>query len=214
MAKLNETALSLIEMFYKITSSFLEKDKETYHLTNKQKGENYSEYGYYFNSGHVMPLHELLNKLKITQLIDFGSGVGILLFILSHLNKNRGLTVIGLENEIQFVKRALVETHNKNIITLPKETLDRFIDEHKRWNVKSKTAIYFWEPIYAEDKAKEFVDNLVKITRPNQIIIYNQSGRIGYHMRKSNAFKRSDELEYVGSEFYVSDSNFQVFVRK
>lgn len=194
MVKLNKTSVSLLELFYSLTRSFLEKDKETYHLTNKRKGENEIEYGYYFNPGHVVPLLELLNKLKITQLIDFGSGVGILLKILAHIKNN--LYVIGLENEKEFVKRALVQTHNRDIITLSKESLDTFIDEHERWNEKSKTVIYFWEPIFNEDKAKEFVDNLVKITRPNQIIIYNQSGGIGYHMRKSNAFKRSDELEY------------------
>lgn len=197
----DSTTIGLMDLMNTLIRTLVKNDKEIYQLCYTTKGEDKSEFGYYHsNSGAILDLSKIVKTLKIKRVVDLGSGIGLSMAILKALNPE--LFVLGYENEPLLVRRAIIETEQRDILTLGKEDI-------------KKSALYMWEPIREESKAKKFVENLVDITEQGQIIIYQRSGQIGYFLQKSEAFTRSPDLSYNSSSpFQVSGSRLEVYVRK
>lgn len=149
------------------------KIPELNHLIYKTKDDFNSndnvkkEFGYYINT-ELTHLYLIIKTLKIKSFLDLGSGPGLLLGILSYLFPT--IKFAGYDNEKLLIEGnkmySTVSLQLKNILTLTS------ID------VENYDALYFWEPLNDSELCKQFVENLVKIVKNDQYIIYKPSGEI------------------------------------
>lgn len=153
----------------------------------KQVGPNKGQFGYYV-SDKSGSLHYLLTELKSNSLLDLGSGAGILLFL---LQRQGNIRVRGYE-----IESSLIEIANK---LLPGFTIQKDILTLKVEDIQNFDTLYFWEPLADKELAKKFIDNLLSILLPKQVIIYKPSGYIRQCLEKS---KKLVSIQFRGLILY------------
>ena len=180
----------VINNFLRISSSIFwnERRNDTEYRklvgTIKYEGENKGQFGYY-PSPSVGELCILLSKLGVKEIVDLGSGIGLLLLAIKAYNSN--IKITGFENEKYFIDIANqigANTYKKDILTL------------KKYDIRKFDALFFYEPFSDPTLSEAFVKNLLKRVSKGQFLIYERAGTIGEFLDKSNKVKRLT-LEYA-----------------
>lgn len=133
-----------------------------------KRGEREGEYGYYM-SGFIRDLYVIMNRLKLTKLLDLGSGPMIGLMPLH----NRGIICKGFEIEDNFINLA-------NRLLYYNSCVKKDILKITKSDIKDYEVIFFYEPFCSKKLSKQFIQNLSKIVSKEQIIVYNQANFDNY----------------------------------
>jgi hypothetical protein len=170
-----ECLFGAVEEMYR-TVVQIEDPTHIVNFTSKNNGE----WGYYIN-GRVAEIALLLRKYNLKNIVDLGSGSGILLLLLKYL----GFSVKGIEKEDKLIKIShllYVETQKRDLLEL------------KDTDIKSFDCIYMYEPIRDESLCVKFVEKLEQATHKGQYIFYCQAGYTKACLdKKFNSFKLLEE---------------------
>lgn len=192
-SKVSTTAIAIYLTFARLIRFFPKKkaDKISSLLYRiKNRNELYpahhekadKAFGYYMNqnSGELIVL---LNRLKISHLLDLGSGPGFILESMARVGYSTGEGRIysGIENEKTLVEMANQEQKSMKV---------RFGDILKitEEDLKTVDGIYWWTPLIADPLCIKFAKNLIKILSAKQYVIVNGKDGMYYRLKELGEF--------------------------
>lgn len=133
-------------------------------LCFRPKSHNNQEFGYYPTPAKsVESIVHVINKYKVTSLLDLGCGIGALCAEIKCLT---GITVGGFDNETKLIETArrfnISDAHSfieKDILTIVPRDICHY------------DCVYFWRPFTDDAVLANFMLNLHKCLRVGQIVI-------------------------------------------
>jgi len=141
---------------------------------------DYNSYGYFINPD-LHHLYEFIIRLDADSVLDLGCGACIALEIvrvqIDSLHSKK-VKFGGIEIEAPLIKLA----HAMFPDTYSIEQAD--LMKLERRQIEKYDIIYLWEPIYNEEAAGVFVDQLVGLLHVNQTIVMKPNGSIAGHLVK------------------------------
>jgi hypothetical protein len=152
------------------------------------------EYGHYINN-HTKELYLILSRLKITKMLDLGSGPGIIFKPLATELGIANHSFIGYENETELVEIGQKYGNNIKQKDILKLTAEDF---------KDIPLVYFWEPMNDRKLCEQFVNNLELVIPSNVIVVYRFSGYIREFLDVSKRFKEAVHKQDYYYKIYLT----------
>lgn len=191
--KIDNLVKSMVRLLHAFCGN-VEVPKGIFHtIKHGDDNPNKGQFGYYCNESPGT-LYTLMQRLDKTRLLDLGSGLGLVLYVIDKIS-NHSIKVTGYEIEDLLIKIGnslflrtfgeSIKIHKKDILKLTKKDLE----DHE--------VIYFWEPFASEELQNLFAKNLINNMYPGQII----ACKANQNWFNCKELKKLDSIEFRHSVY-------------